>query len=480
MNDDAPADRPGAEADPWLGETLDGRFRLEERLDAGDRSRVYKADHLRLGGKVAVKLLPASASGRDAIARLEREARTVTLIGHDNIVKVLDFAELDRVAYLAMEYLRGETLLDRIERQGPLPLDRLCTILTQVAVALAAAHASDLIHRDIHPGNIFLCRERGRSDVPKILDFGLASLWPLRPGAAPAERPSRTQLARRPSYVAPETLTAPATADHRVDLYALGATFYHALAGRPPFVGADQQLSPEKFLAGDFTPLSELVPGLPMAQDVDELVDFALQRNPAHRVGSADIFRRALVELRKGMNVPTRRREERPTPPEKRTLASWVSNGRDFSIVELAGALDSASVMVNVSGIASRRVSLRLARVSSLDSEGCYKWSRWLRQLRAHCVELTLHDCSPTLVRQADLDPSFLQSVPVVSVLAPFYCAHCGDQVLVSVTRDEARTGRRLSPVCPVCSLPMRFDEVRETYFRFWFPPPEEGAPGGC
>jgi serine/threonine protein kinase len=467
----------GQAADPWIGRTIDRRFLIEERIKPDAFSTVYRAEHLRLGGKVALKLLPTSAAP-EAVERLEREARTVTLIGHDNIIKVLDFGRLHDVAYLAMEYLEGETLLQRVEREGRLKLDELCTILIQVALALSAAHARDVIHRGIHPGNIFLCSERGRANVPKILDFGLSSLWPMKPHNEAALEPLSAELAKRPAYIAPEMLTAPAAVDHRVDLFALGITFYHALAGTPPFTADQIDNVPERSLVKKIAPLSHVVPDLPMAPDVDELVDFALQKEPTNRIGSAEIFRRALVDLRKGMNAPTRRREEQPSAPEKRTLASWVSNGSDFTIVELAGALDSRAALVNVSErIAHTRVSLRLARVDHIDSDGYYKWSRWLGQLRTHCTALTLHDCSPKLVQHANLDSFFFQGADVTSVLAPFYCHHCNAERLVSVSRDQAQKGGNLTSTCHACGLSMPFDEVQETYFRLWSSAEERGGP---
>lgn len=480
MSSDAPTDPLGAAidargraADPWIGRTLDRRFLIEERIQPDTFSTVYKAEHLRLGGKVALKLIPISAA-EEAVERLEREARAVTLIGHDNIIKVLDFARLHNVAYLAMEYLEGETLLQRIQREGRLKLDELCTILIQVALALKAAHARDVIHRGVHPGNIYLCSERGRADVPKILDFGLASLWPLRQQGDSPPDPLSSDLARRPAYIAPEMLTAPASVDHRTDLFALGVTFYHALAGSPPFSADDVENDPARGLTRKIVPLSHIVSDLPLAPDVDELIDFALQKEPVNRIGSAEIFRRALIDLRQGMNAPTRRREEQPSAPEKRTLASWVSNGSDFTIVELAGSLDSRASMATINErIAHTRVSLRLARVEHIDSDGYYKWSRWLGQLRAHCSALTLHDCSPKLVQHANLDSDFFQGVEVTSVLAPFFCEHCNEERLVSVSRDEERQSRHLVSICQVCGLSMRFDEVQETYFRFWSPPGE-------
>ena len=230
---------PSRPSEPLAGEVLGGSYRLLSPLGEGGMASVWLAEHLRTGGKLAVKLIHARllASPR-AAQRFALEARHTASLHHPNIVRVFDYghdADL-RLLYQAMEYVPGETLADVVHRDGPMPWTRAVPILEQVLAALIAAHESErsLIHRDIKPANILLTDFEGQpGDTVKVVDFGISRALS---GASAARSTRAGAVIGSPSTMAPEQWqskpVSPAT-----DLYALGCTAYAMLAARVPFAG---------------------------------------------------------------------------------------------------------------------------------------------------------------------------------------------------------------------------------------------------
>jgi hypothetical protein len=210
--------------DPLVGKTL-GPCRLEALAGAGGMGRVYRARHLTLDRVVAVKLVDRVLSGgAGARAAVLAEARAAAKLDDPRVVAVYDAGEDQGVAYLVMQWVDGEDLERRVARAGPLPPAEALRVVREVAAALKAAHAAGLVHRDVKPGNILLDARGG----VKLSDFGLA----LAAGGA-----GETSAAGSAYFMAPEQAygTAPQPAS---DFYALGATWYYALTGRPPFPGS--------------------------------------------------------------------------------------------------------------------------------------------------------------------------------------------------------------------------------------------------
>jgi serine/threonine-protein kinase len=212
-----------------------GQYTLERLLGEGGMGAVYVARHARLRRPTALKLLLPERTGPEDLARFEREVQLMSQLTHPNTVAVYDYGRTpDGVLYYAMEYIAGLSLAELVEKHGPQPPGRVIHILIQAADALTEAHALGLIHRDVKPANILLCERAGSADVVKLLDFGLVK--DVRPNADPSFTQTGT-VTGTPLYLAPETLTEPASVDHRVDLYALGAVGYCLLTGSPPFSG---------------------------------------------------------------------------------------------------------------------------------------------------------------------------------------------------------------------------------------------------
>ncbi|MBX7197496.1 MAG: serine/threonine protein kinase [Sandaracinaceae bacterium] len=218
------------------GTVLEGKYRVERLLGAGGMGSVWIAHHTSLHRPVAVKVLDSVAASRDATAihRFLREAQTCARLRSDHIVDVLDMGEFDDgTPFLVMELLEGETLASRI-RRGRLPQGEAALLVDQLLAGLAAAHAAEVIHRDIKPDNCFITQKNGKDHL-KLLDFGISKVAKSSPDA-PEMRMTRTGVVMgTPYYMAPEQARGAKEIDHRCDLYAAGAILYECVTGRVPF-----------------------------------------------------------------------------------------------------------------------------------------------------------------------------------------------------------------------------------------------------
>ena len=210
-----------------------GSYRLVALLGHGGMGEVWRAEHRMLARDAAIKLVRAGAdaSGRDVTARFEREAKATAALRSPHTVQLYDFGRSDDGAFFyVMELLEGFTLEEVVRRFGPLSPGRVVHLLRQVCHSLAEAHAAGLVHRDIKPGNIFVCRYGGDPDFVKVLDFGLVKAL----AASAADLTQTGFIAGTPAYMPPEMALGRAV-DGRTDLYALGAVGYTLLTGLPVF-----------------------------------------------------------------------------------------------------------------------------------------------------------------------------------------------------------------------------------------------------
>lgn len=235
-----PADGVGLEktGDSLLGQTLAGKYRIEERLNEGGMGTVYRGTHVLMDKTVAIKVLRASlAADEKIVARFSREARAASRISHPHALSVTDFGEAeDGVVFLVMEFLSGNTLKEIIRQEGPMPLSRVVEIIRQVGAALAAAHEQGVVHRDLKSENIMLLGTGG-PDYAKVLDFGIAKIkehdGDYDPGLTAPDLVIGT-----PQYMSPEQCSQSRDIDSRSDIYSLGVIIYEMLVGHVPFTGA--------------------------------------------------------------------------------------------------------------------------------------------------------------------------------------------------------------------------------------------------
>jgi len=247
-------------------------YRLLDVVGRGAMGTVYRALHLGLNREVAIKILRQDLAGdRTQIERLKAEASTLASLDHPNIVRALDAGESNGFPYVVMEYVEGETLRDRLRREGRLPEKEALTITRALADALERARRMGVVHRDVKPGNILLTR----AGEPKLMDLGLAK-GPIDMGLT-----QHGATVGTPQYIAPEQAVDPRKADTRSDIYSLGATLYAMLAGRPPFDGETLAEILTKVLYESPTPVRVLRPEV--SAETGYLVDRMMLRDPSLR-----------------------------------------------------------------------------------------------------------------------------------------------------------------------------------------------------
>ena len=211
-----------------------GAYTLERQISEGGMATIYLARHALLKRPTAIKILKKQVATDEFIHRFEREVQLASQLLHPNTVEIYDFGRTrEGQPYYVMEYLDGVTLAELVAHSGPVPAGRVIHILRQVGAALREAHLRGMIHRDVKPENVMLCR-RGEDDVVKLLDFGLVKNLEH---AQTRDITKQLKILGTPRYMAPERILNPADVDARSDIYAVGAVGYFLLTGKPIFEG---------------------------------------------------------------------------------------------------------------------------------------------------------------------------------------------------------------------------------------------------
>jgi len=291
---DAPLPRPSTADEERLGTVIDGRYRLDAIVGRGGMGLVYKAEHIGIRRTVALKLLHTTlASVPELRSRFEREARAIGVISHPNCVDVTDFGELaDGSLYLVMEYIEGRSLGDVLDRERTLEPQRALRVLRHVLNGLGHAHQVGIVHRDVKPENVLLCRQGDDADFAKILDFGIAKL--VGEGGTAITQAGIT--VGTPAYLSPEQAFG-GELDGRSDLYSLSVVLYEMLTGRTPFADRDIVSMLTAHAVAEPPPMSDIAPdaGIPLA--VEELVRYGLAKAPADRIQRAGDYVARIDEL---------------------------------------------------------------------------------------------------------------------------------------------------------------------------------------
>jgi serine/threonine protein kinase len=277
-------------------------YRIIGKLGAGGMGVVYRAEDTKLGRMVALKFIaPREIESAEEKARFLHEAQAAASLGHPNICVVHEIDEADGRLFMAMEYVEGESLKDRVAR-GPLKIDEALDVAIQIAQGLDAAHRKSVVHRDVKPANIMM--EAG--GLVKIMDFGLAKMS----GQSKLTKTGTTLGTT--AYMSPEQARGE-EADHRSDIWSLGAVIYEMVAGRTPFKGDYEQAVLYSIMNEAPEPLTAVRSNVPM--ELDRIVAKALAKDPKERYQHADEL---LADLRALSKSPGTMVQAKPS---KRRLA---------------------------------------------------------------------------------------------------------------------------------------------------------------
>ena len=266
--------------DPYhlVGRTLVDKYRIDKLIGMGGMGAVYSAHHLGIDRHVAIKILqPNVAFSNERVMDLfEREAKMAGNLTHENIANIMDAGRTsDGIAYIAMEWIEGQTLEEALSLQGPFNFERIADLLQQITAALEAAHAKRIIHRDLKPANVMLIRRPDGRELVKVLDFGVAKIL-NETTSSPVSAPMGT-----PHYASPEQFQMGGRIDGRSDIYSLGVMLYQMLTGALPFETTSVHELIRLQLTAPPPPLRQLRPDAPA--ELEALLNRLLAKDPHQR-----------------------------------------------------------------------------------------------------------------------------------------------------------------------------------------------------
>jgi beta-lactam-binding protein with PASTA domain/predicted Ser/Thr protein kinase len=283
-----------AVSDTLIGMLFDGRYRIIRKLGSGGMANVYLAEDEELGRRVAIKILNDRHAADDQfVERFRREAKNAAGLSHPNIVSIYDRGEAEGTYYIAMEYLEGRSLKERIVEDGPLPIRDAIEVTRQILRAIGFAHRRGIVHRDIKPHNVLLVQDGPGDERFKVTDFGISR-------TTASQMTEAGSIVGTAQYLSPEQARG-APVDQRSDVYSVGIVLYELLTGMLPFTGETPLEIAMKHLSEVPKPPSELRPDVP--PDLDMVVLRALAKDPADRFESAEEMERELARVAGGSGV---------------------------------------------------------------------------------------------------------------------------------------------------------------------------------
>lgn len=295
-----------AEEGSRVGQVVAGKYRIVRRVARGGMATVYEASHIEIGRPFALKILHAELKDHATVrSRFKHEAKAAGALENDHVAAVLDFGMLpDETLYIVMELLRGEDLATRLAREGTIPPEEAIEIVIQMCAGLQAAHEAKVIHRDLKPGNVFLCRRDGARPHVKLLDFGVARAL----SSVPSENTEIGATMGTPWYMSPEQARGQRDLDSRSDVYGLGVVLFEMLSGEKPHLAENTNALLHQIATGRAPSLASRCPEL--SEKLCAVVDRALAPDPPERFASALEFADALRPFTRGAREP--RKDEAP------------------------------------------------------------------------------------------------------------------------------------------------------------------------
>lgn len=310
------------DANALIGKVVDGRYRIESVAGQGGMGVVFRAVQTSVQRPVAMKTLhPQLAASPTFFERFKREAELVCRLNHPNIITVFDFGKTtDGLCYYVMELLEGESLRERVKRDGPMTLRHAAAIIEQVALGVGHAHKHGVIHRDLKPHNVMLSLVDGHEYV-KVLDFGLVKAMEQEDEE---QLTSTGQVLGTPQYMPPEQAGGERV-DQRSDLYAVTAVFYSCLTGRSPFGANTVRKALQASLTQKPTPIAKLRLDAPVPETIEQFCHLGLAPDPNERYQSAEAFIEALHRALAGVPDSVLDALPRANPEKSKESTSDVS-----------------------------------------------------------------------------------------------------------------------------------------------------------
>ncbi len=282
----------------FIGRQVAGRYRILAKLGEGGMGAVYRAEQLSLKRTVALKVLKSELSAEPGLVRrFNAEAELAAKLNHPNTVTLYDFGQdADGSLFIAMEFLEGRSLRELLMKEGPLQPGRALAITDQVCASLSDAHGRGIVHRDLKPDNVMLVQIGKRSDVVRVLDFGIAKLRDEQGDITAMPMTRAGDLLGTPQYMAPEQIRGEKV-DARTDVYALGAMLYEMVTGRLPFEGPSLMAILSKHLTELPVPPHVRRPDLALPLPLGQVIMDALQKDPQHRPPTMEVLSERLTAL---------------------------------------------------------------------------------------------------------------------------------------------------------------------------------------
>ncbi len=290
--------------DTPLGATLAGKYSIRRLIGRGGMGAVYEGEHIEIGKRVAIKILDKEHSRSDEVgARFRREGRAASRVESDHVVHVFDVGNDSELGlYMVMEFLLGEDLATRLERDKLLEVGQAVEFAYQAARGLAKAHNAGVIHRDLKPANIFLSERDDGSTVVKLVDFGISKLLNEAVDKDGAKGPITRwgSAIGTPQYMSPEQAQGMAI-DHRTDVWSLGAVLYEMLSGRQAYdLLENYEQTIFAIVLRKPPPLHEVAPWVPQA--VSAIVEKAMEKEPEGRIVDCGTFAKMLHDALPGIH----------------------------------------------------------------------------------------------------------------------------------------------------------------------------------
>ncbi|HRI66071.1 MAG TPA: serine/threonine-protein kinase [Polyangium sp.] len=476
------------------GSVIADKYRVVRELGRGGMGVVVAATHIELDQRVAIKVLQRSvAYNQDALARFIREARAAAKIHSEHVARVMDVGKLeDGLTYIVMEYLEGSDLAAVLRKEGPLPITTAVDYVLQACEGIAAAHAAGIIHRDLKPANLFLARQPGRTNLVKILDFGVSKIARKNVGERKGGTTPLGMVFGSPMYMAPEQLDSAVSIDCRADIWALGVILFELLTGKPPFDGQSAAAIMAAVIRDPVPKLRTIRPDVPAA--LEEVLGRCLEKEREHRYATIIDLAEAIAPFcGKGADETVNRiyqilAEPGHHDPEAEQSTHGLdsagtpkdSSGKQSDRRNLKAGRDSAEQSLrgasHTHGNALAKPHLRI--VAGLAGVALVGFGAWLMQQRSSSAALT----SPPISTSSRSEPT-PSSFPTSSAIATASSESTKDKPAsaeVTITFSDApkdtkvfRGNAELGTVANPLRLPRSNDKITLRFVADTFAPAE-------